>query len=254
MAYYIGQEDALKIKIRFEIGLGADVVSNDVMDRYLDKALEDVDRLAARISYDTITTVADQADYLIKGNDGTTGHQDLLGVLRVLWSPTTGGYFAQEFGDLGVLGGFSPLASGLSVWDNPSIAEVYFQKFREYKKRFGGNWHPVETITSGGGLHIRLLPAPSTAGTTIPYKWLQQRGALTTEFPFESTIIELAAGYCKKYGGQQINLISKVKCGARSSTFDGNDFVKDGNAMIMRAQGRLRPPLRIRRGSGRRGV
>ncbi len=249
MGYYIGSAATLKTKIRTESGIGAEIADSDVLDRVFDKALEDVDRLSARIAYSTITTVKDQQDYLVKGNDGSTGNQDMLGVIRVWWHPTTGGWFAQEFGDLGVLGSLSPLAPGLSIWDNPSLAEIYFNKLKQYRKRFGGKWKTVETITSGGGLYIRLQPAPSTAGTVVPYQWVQQRGSSTTEFPLESTIIELATGYLKKHGGEQINIVQATRRAGRSSNFSGDAFITEGNKMVARALSRLRPPPRIRRGS-----
>jgi len=240
MSYFVKSEADLKTEIRTRIG-EPDVVRlpADQVDLSLDEALRTINRLHPRIRLATQTTTADKQDYSIAGDGTGLDTQNFRGVKEVFYSLDSLGFFADEFVNLAVLGPFVPMGGGLSIWDNPSLPEIFFQKVKEFRRRFGsiGQW-----VEKTDGVYLRLMPAPSQSDLIVPFFWFQNRILTDLESKFEQPLINYCMGLCKIIMGEKQENVPETTFGGRKNKSKGSHLIESGMALKKEAETQLRKP------------
>lgn len=240
MAYFVKSEADLKTEIRARIGSPDTVrLTADQLDLALDDSLRTINRLNPRVRLSTQTTIKDQQDYSIAGDGTGLDTQNFRGVKEVYYSLDSLGFFADEFINVAVLGPFTPMGGGLSIWDNPSLPEIFFQKVKEFDKRFGsvGQW-----VEKPDGIYLRLIPAPSSAGLIVPFFWFQNRLLTDLEARFEQALVGYTMGACKIILGEKQENVPESSFGGRRNKSRGSHLIEDGQTLKKEAEASIRKP------------
>jgi len=243
MGYFLDSQSNLEAAVRRKCGSPDTTLltAAELTECLTKDALGRLNALCPRLNIGTITTVADQDDYKISGSDGT-GIVGLRGVKKVLYARASTGYFSDEFSDLVSLGLFSPIEEGLSIFDNPALAETFFHKSAEYGRRFDGR---AKILRKSDGTYIRLIPAPGSDGETIPFWYYMSRTLADCEYHFQEPLLELAVGYCKQIMAERISMAPETTMGAMKVKSSGATLERAAKRHIKNAEARLRKPSRI---------
>uniref|UniRef100_A0A6M3M0A7 Uncharacterized protein n=1 Tax=viral metagenome TaxID=1070528 RepID=A0A6M3M0A7_9ZZZZ len=241
MGYFIDSEATLKTLIRQKAGApDTSLLTADELDAELDSALARLNQLQPRVRWGSVTTVVDQQDYKVSGSDGT-GVVGLRSISQCLWDPTGLTYTTDWLDDAGVM---TPIEPGLSVYDNPSLLDVHYRKIKAYQDRSGGTWQQIQ---KSDGTYLRLLPCPSAAGNTVPFRYYVSRTLTNCEYEYQEFLVTWTAGACKVLYGTKATLISSTTMGARSTRMNGPRIVDDGEAMKQEAEAMAyTPPSNLR--------
>lgn len=240
MGYNVQAEAALKTRIRLKCGSpDTTLLTADQLDDALDEALEVVNRLQPRRRMSSLTTVANQQDYRIAYDGG--GLSNFRRVTDVLYEQTNIGYVAALDVNLAspeIAAMFTPLGNGISLFDNPALTQIYYDKVQLYNDVWGGKWEQVE---KDDGTYIRLIDAPSDAGDTVVFFYTENRTLANLESRFEEPLLKLAVGYCKQIVAEKLDQIGSVDHGHRKQKFSGQltgrsaqDWIDEGKAAISR--------------------
>jgi len=236
----IASETVLKAIIRKRCdGADTDLLSDATLDNYLDDAVNRVNELNPRLILSQLTTVANTQDYQLTG--GGANLSNFLGLEAVFYDQTNTGFLADEFPTLWSRGLYSPIAEGISVFDNPSLVEIYYRKDAAYAKAFDGSWTYVEKASEA---YIRLEPAPGVGDSIVPYLWWQKRTLDDMESWFQQKLVDLAAAYCLQSIGSRLEMHPEVSMGGFKGKSTGAHLIRRGEKLEQKAEGRLiLPPL-----------
>ena len=241
MGYNAQAEAALKTRIRLKCGSpDTTLLSADELDDALDEALEMINRWNPRLRSSTVTTVAYQQDYKIAYDGGGLSNFRCLAPPGAIWQDTSSGYSGlldDNYDDLpgGLLDGY-----GGDAFDNPSLVHILYQKVREYDRAFGGS---SDFVQKTDGAYLRLIPAPTSAGTTVPYFYFENRTLTDLESPFEEPLLKLATGACLLIMAARADLVTEVDHGNRKTKFGGKTMKERGEQLISDGRAAVEMPV-----------
>ena len=233
----IASEAALKAIIRNRCdGADTTLLPDAALDQYLDDAVERLNELNPRLMLSTLTTVANTQGYQLTGDGASlTGFRN---VEDVLYDTSDSGFLADEFPEFFSLALYSPSDDGISLFDNPSLSEIYYRKVKAWDRSYAGGW---EVYQSGSEWYLRLIPAPGSV-QTVPYLWWQTRSLTDMESQFQQKLVDLASAYCLQSIGRRLSMHPEVDIAGLKGKSDGAHLIKHGEKLEAKTESRLIDP------------
>lgn len=215
-------------KIREKLGSPSTVdMSDTVIENYITDALDDFFNIQPKSEYRTITLVASTATYTVDS--------DVIDVKDVVFAESSdlADSIAEDYNDENLEPGLRTLSS----FENPSLAQIMFQKIDSVYIMDCQDWYYDASDNT-----ITIYPTPEQSGYLAYLANLEPELADVPK-KFKKPFYDLILGECMRWIGRKRN--SEVKGVSFSSTQgradfdDGRQFTQEGKELIASARARL---------------